>query len=51
MSGMTEAEVLAKPLTGGLEQRRESQGAAVMGDGCVVLVLNGLECHSPGRSA
>ncbi|QOY86734.1 chemotaxis protein CheA [Paludibaculum fermentans] len=43
---MTEVEVLVKPLTGGLEQCREFQGAAIMGDGRVVLVLNPLECHS-----
>ena len=43
---VTEVEVLVKPLTGGLEQCREFQGAAIMGDGRVVLVLNALECHS-----
>ena len=43
---LTEVEVLVKPLTGGLEQCREFQGAAIMGDGRVVLVLNALECHS-----
>jgi two-component system chemotaxis sensor kinase CheA len=43
---ITEAEVLVKPLTGGLEQCKEFQGAAIMGDGQVVLVLNALECHS-----
>jgi chemotaxis protein histidine kinase CheA len=48
---MTEAEVLAEPLTEGLEHCGEFQGSAIMGDGCVVLVLNGLECHSPGGSA
>ena len=44
---LTEVEVLVKPLTGGLEQCKEFQGAAIMGDGRVVLVLNALECHSP----
>ena len=43
---VSEVEVLVKPLTGGLEQCREFQGAAIMGDGRVVLVLNALECHS-----
>ncbi|MGJ5813655.1 Hpt domain-containing protein [Paludibaculum fermentans] len=43
---MTEVEVLVKPLTGALEQCKEFQGAAIMGDGRVVLVLNPLECHS-----
>jgi two-component system chemotaxis sensor kinase CheA len=43
---LTEVEVLVKPLTGGLEQCKEYQGAAIMGDGRVVLVLNALECHS-----
>ena len=43
---LTEVEVLVKPLTGGLEQCKEFQGAAIMGDGRVVLVLNALECHS-----
>jgi two-component system chemotaxis sensor kinase CheA len=42
----SQVEVLVKPLTGGLEQCREFQGAAIMGDGRVVLVLNALECHS-----
>jgi two-component system chemotaxis sensor kinase CheA len=42
---ITEVEVLVKPLTGGLEECREFQGAAIMGDGRVVLVLNALECH------
>ncbi|MGD1092787.1 MAG: chemotaxis protein CheA, partial [Bryobacteraceae bacterium] len=46
-----EVEVLVKPLSGGLEQCREFQGAAIMGDGRVVLVLNALECHSLNRSA
>jgi two-component system chemotaxis sensor kinase CheA len=48
---LTEVEVLVKPLTGGLEQCREFQGAAIMGDGRVVLVLNALECHSLERTA
>ena len=43
---LTEVEVLVKPLTGGLEQAKEFQGAAIMGDGRVVLVLNALECHN-----
>jgi two-component system chemotaxis sensor kinase CheA len=43
---LTEVEVLVKPLMGGLEQCKEFQGAAIMGDGRVVLVLNALECHS-----
>jgi len=43
---LTEVEVLVKPLTSGLEQCKEYQGAAIMGDGRVVLVLNALECHS-----
>ena len=47
---LSEVEVLVKPLTGGLEQCREFQGAAIMGDGRVVLVLNALECHSLGRA-
>jgi two-component system chemotaxis sensor kinase CheA len=42
---LTEVEVLVKPLPGGLEQCKEFQGAAIMGDGRVVLVLNALECH------
>ena len=42
---VTEVEVLVKPLTGGLEECREFQGAAIMGDGRVVLVLNPHECH------
>jgi two-component system chemotaxis sensor kinase CheA len=46
---LTEVEVLVKPLTGGLEQCKEFQGAAIMGDGRVVLVLNALECHSLGE--
>jgi two-component system chemotaxis sensor kinase CheA len=47
---LTEVEVLVKPLTGGLEHCREFQGAAIMGDGRVVLVLNALECHGTSRS-
>ena len=42
---VNEVEVLVKPLTGGLEQCQEFQGAAILGDGRVVLVLNALECH------
>jgi two-component system, chemotaxis family, sensor kinase CheA len=48
---VSEVEVLVKPLTGGLEECREFQGAAIMGDGRVVLVLNALECHSLERAA
>jgi two-component system chemotaxis sensor kinase CheA len=48
---LTEVEVLVKPLTGGLERCKEFQGAAIMGDGRVVLVLNALECNSLGGSA
>jgi two-component system chemotaxis sensor kinase CheA len=48
---VSEVEVLVKPLTGGLEQCREFQGAAIMGDGRVVLVLNALECHSLEQAA
>jgi two-component system chemotaxis sensor kinase CheA len=48
---LTEVEVLVKPLAGGLEQCKEFQGAAIMGDGRVVLVLNALECHSLGRAS
>jgi two-component system chemotaxis sensor kinase CheA len=47
---LTEVEVLVKPLTGGLAQCKEFQGAAIMGDGRVVLVLNALECHSLDRA-
>jgi len=43
---LSEVEVLVKPLTGGLEDCKEFQGAAIMGDGRVVLVLNALECHT-----
>jgi two-component system chemotaxis sensor kinase CheA len=42
---LSEVEVLVKPLAGGLEQCKEFHGAAIMGDGRVVLVLNPLECH------
>jgi two-component system chemotaxis sensor kinase CheA len=45
-----EVEVLVKPLTGGLERCQEFQGAAIMGDGRVVLVLNALECHRLDRT-
>jgi two-component system chemotaxis sensor kinase CheA len=48
---VSEVEVLVKPLSGGLEQCKEFQGAAIMGDGRVVLVLNALECHSLDRAA
>jgi two-component system chemotaxis sensor kinase CheA len=48
---LTEVEVLVKPLTGGLEDCKEFQGAAIMGDGQVVLVLNALECHTLDRTA
>jgi two-component system chemotaxis sensor kinase CheA len=47
----SEVEVLVKPLTGGLAQCSEFQGAAIMGDGRVVLVLNALECHRLDRTA
>ena len=42
---VSEVEVLVKPLHGGLENCKEFQGAAIMGDGRVVLVLNVQECH------
>jgi two-component system chemotaxis sensor kinase CheA len=42
---VNEVEVLVKPLTGGLERSKEFQGAAIMGDGRVVLVLNVAECR------
>jgi two-component system chemotaxis sensor kinase CheA len=42
---LSEVEVLVKPLKGGLEQCKEFQGAAIMGDGRVVLVLNVAECR------
>ncbi len=48
---LTEVEVLVKPLAGGLEQCKEFLGAAIMGDGRVVLVLNALECHGLDRAA
>jgi two-component system, chemotaxis family, sensor kinase CheA len=47
---LTEVEVLVKPLAGELEHCKEFQGAAIMGDGRVVLVLNALECHSLDRT-
>jgi two-component system chemotaxis sensor kinase CheA len=47
---LSEVEVLVKPLAGGLEQCKEFQGAAIMGDGRVVLVLNALECHTLDRA-
>ena len=47
---ITEVEVLVKPLTGGLDECKEFQGAAIMGDGQVVLVLNALECHNLSRT-
>jgi len=47
---LSEVEVLIKPLTGGLEQSKQFQGAAIMGDGRVVLVLNALEYHSLDRA-
>ena len=47
---LNEIEVLVKPLSGGLEKCKEFQGAAIMGDGRVVLVLNALECHSLERT-
>jgi two-component system chemotaxis sensor kinase CheA len=42
---VSEVEVIVKPLTGGLEASKEFQGAAILGDGRAVLVLNPLECH------
>lgn len=42
---VSEVEVLVKPLAGALEDRKEFHGAAIMGDGRVVLVLNPMECH------
>ncbi len=42
---VSEVEVLVKPLSGGLENCKEFHGAAIMGDGRVVLVLNPVECH------
>jgi len=46
---VSEVEVIVKPLAGGLEECKEFQGAAIMGDGRVVLVLNPMECHRLGR--
>jgi two-component system, chemotaxis family, sensor kinase CheA len=48
---LTEVEVLVKPLASGLEQCEEFQGAAIMGDGRVVLVLNALECQNLDKTA
>jgi two-component system chemotaxis sensor kinase CheA len=42
---VSEVEVIVKPLAGGLGDCREFQGAAIRGDGSVVLVLNPLGCH------
>jgi two-component system chemotaxis sensor kinase CheA len=42
---VSEVEVLVKPLADGLGHCNEFHGAAIMGDGRVVLVLNPLECH------
>ena len=42
---VSEVEVLVKPLAGGLEKCNAFHGAAILGDGRVVLVLNPLECH------
>ena len=47
---LSEVEVLVKGLTGGLERCKEFQGAAIMGDGRVVLVLNAAECHTLDRT-
>jgi two-component system chemotaxis sensor kinase CheA len=47
---VSEVEVLVKPLAGGLEACKEFQGAAIMGDGRVVLVLNAMECHRVDRT-
>jgi two-component system chemotaxis sensor kinase CheA len=47
---VSEVEVIVKPLAGGLEECKEFQGAAIMGDGRVVLVLNPMECHRLGRA-
>jgi two-component system, chemotaxis family, sensor kinase CheA len=41
---VSEVEVLVKPLSGVLGAREEFHGAAIMGDGRVVLVLNPAEC-------
>ena len=48
---VNEVEVIVKPLAGGLEECREFQGAAILGDGRLVLVLNPLECHRLGNLA
>jgi len=48
---VNEVEVMVKPLNGGLEECKEFQGAAIMGDGSVALVLNPLECHRLERVA
>jgi len=37
---LSEVEVIVKPLTGDFERVREFQGATIMGDGRVVLVIN-----------
>ena len=42
---LTEVEVLVKPLSGGLQNCEHFQGAAILGDGKVVLVLNALGCQ------
>ena len=42
---LTEVEVLVKPLTGGLVHCEQFLGAAILGDGRVVLVLNALGCR------
>jgi two-component system chemotaxis sensor kinase CheA len=48
---VSEVEVLVKPLAGGLENCREFQGAAILGDGRVVLVLNPAECAARSEGA
>ncbi len=48
---LSEVEVLVKPLSGSLSQCKEFQGAAIMGDGRVVLVLNAMECQRLEQSA
>jgi two-component system chemotaxis sensor kinase CheA len=48
---VTEVEVLVKPLSGGLTDCKVFQGAVIMGDGRVVLVLNATECHSVSSAA
>jgi two-component system chemotaxis sensor kinase CheA len=48
---VSEIEVIVKPLAGGLADCKEFQGAAIMGDGRVVLVLNPMECHRLASSA